>query len=39
MRRCARLARAGLTIDALARVPSDPFRDYLIAHKPESPDT
>jgi hypothetical protein len=35
----ARLARAGLTIDALARVPSDPFRDYLIAHKPESPDT
>lgn len=33
----ARLARAGLTIDALARLPSDPFRDYLVAHKPASP--
>jgi hypothetical protein len=32
----ARLARAGLSIDAVARVPSDPFRDYLIAHKPDS---
>jgi hypothetical protein len=32
----ARLARAGLTIDTLARLPSDPFRDYLIAHKPDS---
>jgi hypothetical protein len=35
----ARLARAGLTVDGLARVPSDPFRDYLIAHKPDSPTT
>jgi hypothetical protein len=33
----ARLAEAGLVVRGLARVPSDPFRDYLIARKPDSP--
>jgi hypothetical protein len=32
----ARLAAAGLEVSALARVPSDPFRDYLVVHKPDS---
>jgi hypothetical protein len=32
----ARLAAAGLEVGALARVPSDPFRNYLIATKPAS---
>jgi hypothetical protein len=33
----SRLAAAGLVVRGLARVPSDPFRNYLIAHKPDSP--
>jgi len=32
----AHLAAAGLDVGGLARVPSDPFRNYLIAHKPDS---
>ena len=31
-----RLAGAGLVVRGLARVPSDPFRNYLIARKPDS---
>jgi hypothetical protein len=30
----ARLAAVGFEVSALARVPSDPFRDYLVVHKP-----
>jgi hypothetical protein len=33
----ARLAAAGLDVRALARVPSDPFRDYLVVTKTDSP--
>jgi hypothetical protein len=32
----ARLAAAGLVVRGLTRVPSDPFRNYLIARKPDS---
>jgi hypothetical protein len=33
----ARLAAAGFEVSALARVPSDPFRDYLVIRKPTGP--
>jgi hypothetical protein len=32
----ARLCAAGLSVRAVARVASDPFRNYLIARKPDS---
>jgi hypothetical protein len=33
----ALLAAAGFEVSALARVPSDPFRDYVVVNKPVSP--
>jgi hypothetical protein len=33
----ARLAAAGFEVSAVARVPSDPFRNYLVVTKPGSP--
>jgi hypothetical protein len=35
----ARLAAAGFEVSGLARVPSDPFRDYVVVKKTSSPNT